>query len=55
MSFLKIKLILAQTTAQVVVTKEHDVVCNLEIDRDLSAPCNHKKVDTHMVVFTTGN
>ena len=45
------KIILAQTTAQVVVTNEDDVVCNVEIDRDLLAPCNHEKADTHVVVL----
>ena len=48
--FLADKIILAQTNAQIIVTKGDDIVCNLEIDRDLLAPCNHEEADTRMFV-----
>ena len=32
------------------MTKGNDVVCNLQIDKNLLAPCNHEEADTRMFV-----
>ena len=41
---------LIQSNTQIKVTKGDDIVCNLEITKDLLAPCNHEEADTHMFV-----
>ena len=50
--FLAEKIILAHANAQVIVTKGDDVICNVEINRNLLAACNHEKADTRMFVHT---
>ena len=48
--FLADKIILAQTNVKIIVPKGDDIACNLEINRDMLAPCNHEEADTHMFV-----
>ena len=48
--FLADKIILIQTNSQIIVTKGDDIVCNLEINKDLLAPCNQEEADTRMFV-----
>ena len=44
------KIILIQTNVQIIVTKGDDIGCNLEINKDLLAPCYHEEADTCMFV-----
>ena len=48
--FLADKIMLIQTNSQIIVTKGDYIVCNLEINKDLLAPCNHEEADIRMFV-----
>ena len=48
--FLADKMITAQTNKRIIVTKDADIVCNSDINKNILAPCNHEKADTRMFV-----
>ena len=51
-SFLADKMIIAQTNKinKIITIKGSDIVCNLDINKHMLAPCNHEEADSHMSV-----